>query len=422
MSSDPYYGVEVIETGAGSAVVRARKAAVCFIIGTAPVGEVHADATERANYIQKSVIITSRGQAAKAFGEHSEGFTIPAALDALFDQAGSNGIGEIEVVNVFDPDVHASVADVTNLDIIGGFDAAGVPSGLKLTYDSYQKFGRFAKIVLAPGFTGLTGVRAELETICNRIRARAIIDAPAAVPMQQVIEARGPTGGFDFQTNSRRLVLAWPHMKIVDLETGDETIEPYSARLAGVWLRTVMDDGYHHSPSNRPIYGIEGSAQPVLYVPGDKQSDVQLLRNAGIVTAEERFGKGPHVSGNRSAAHPTDTDMRNFLHVQFLEDILDETVVEFLDQFKDRNASPARIEYVEDGINQHMKGLMTGDDPVIYDGYFRFDRTRTTKTTVAQGQFYWTLKYAPVGIMERITVDRNIDLNLISNALGLASS
>jgi len=420
--SGPYFGVEIVETGAGSSSVSDPKAATCFLIGTAPVGEVHADATERAAYIQTPVLIRNREDAVEAFGEHTEGYTIPAALDAIFDQAGANGIGVIEVWNVFDPDVHVEVADVTNLDIIGSFTASGKPLGLKGAYGSYQRFGRFCKLLLAPGFTGLVGVRAELEVIANRIRARAILDTPIGVTSQEVIEARGPTGAFDLQFSNRRLVPCWPHMSVVDLANGGTRLDPYSARFAGVWLRTIIDDGYHHSPSNRPIFGIEGAEQPVLYIPGDKQSEVQGLRGAGIVTIEERYGKGPHTSGNRSSAYPTDTDMRNFLHVQFTEDMLDEATIAFLDQHKDRNGSPARVEFLEEGVNEHIRSKTLGDDPALLGGQFRFDRSRTTPTSVSAGQFFWKLDYAPVGIMETITVDRNIDTNIISSALGLASS
>lgn len=419
----PYYGVEVTETGPGSSTVRATPAATTVLIGTAPISDVHDTPEKRAGFINKSVIVKTREEAATAFGVHTDGFTIPAALDAIFDQSGPKGVGEIEVINVFDPDVHTGgVADVTNVHIIGSFSASGTPTGLKLAYDSYQRFGRFGKILLAPGFTGQAGVRAELETICSRIRARAILDAPTGVTAQQVREARGPSGSFDFQFSNRRLVPVWPHMKVADTANPGQTrLDPYSGRFAGVWLRTIVENGYHHSPSNRAVYGIEGSETPVLYIPGDATSEVQSLRDAGIVTVEERWGKGPHVSGNRSSAWPTDTDMRNFLHVQLTEDMLDEGVIAFLDQHKDRNGNIARLEFIEEQINDWLKSLMIGDDPVLSGGQFRFDRTRTTTGSVALGQYFWRLDYAPIGIMERITVDRNIDLNLLGNALQLAA-
>lgn len=421
MSTEQFFGSEVIHSDLSTATVAPRPAATAVFAGTAPIGEVHATAEERAKYLNTSVIVKTREEAAAAFGPHQDGFTIPAALDAMFDQANANGIGEIEVINVFDPDTHASVADVSNLDIIGSFDAAGKPSGLKCAYASYQRFGRFSKILLAPGFTGLTGVRAELETIANRIRARAILDAPIGAQVQDVVEARGPTGSFDWNFNNRRLVNVWPWMKVVDLETGDERLDPYSSRFAGVWLRTIMDHGYHHSPSNQPIYGIEGTETPVLYIPGDKQSDVQTLRKLGVVTTEERAGKGPHTSGTRSSAYPTDNDMRSMLHAQFIEDVLDEELIHFLDGFKDRNGTPARLEMLEERVNADLALKASGTDPIIYGGEFRFDRQLTTKETVAQGKYAWQRRYAPVGSMETLTVHSSVDLDLIGNPLGLAA-
>lgn len=421
MSTEPYFGPEINHSDLGTATVAPRPAAIALVVGTAPIGEVHDTAAKRANYLNTSVVVKSREEAAAAFGPQRAGFTIPAALDAIFDQANSNGIGEIEVVNTFDPDTHTSVADVTNLDVIGTFDAAGKPSGLKCAYASYQRLGRFPKIMLTPGFSGMTGVRAELETIANRIRARAILDAPIGAQVQGVVEARGPTGSFDWNYSNRRLVNVWPWMKVVDLETGDERLDPYSSRFAGVWLRTIMDHGYHHSPSNRPIYGIEDTETPVLYIPGDKQSDVQTLRKVGVVTTEERFGHGPHTSGTRSSAYPNDNDMRSMLHAQFIEDMLDEELIHFLDGFKDRNGTAARLEMIEERVNANLALKSTGDDPILYGAEFRFDRQLTTKETVAQGQYSWQRRYAPVGAMERITVNSSVDLDLIGNPLGLAA-
>lgn len=421
MTSNPYFGVEVIETGAGASVVLDRTAATCFLIGTAPIQEVHATAEARAPYINQPVLIRSREEAAVAFGPHRAGYTIPAALDSIMDKAGTAGIGTIEVVNVFDPDVHATPAAVAAVDILGSFDAAGQPSGLKHLYASYNRFGRFCKIIIAPGFTGFAGVRAEIEVIANRIRGRGMIDAPIGASKQAVLEGRGPAGAIGLNFDSRRLNICWPHIVAVDSDTGEERLDPYSSHLAGVWLSSIMEYGYHHSPSNRPLTGIERTEVPVVYIPGDPQSDVQDLRGAGIITVEERYGLGPHTSGNRSSAYPTDSDIRNFLHVQLTEDMLDEAVVHFLDRFKDRNGSPARLEMIEARINGWLAAKAVGNDPEISGATFRFDRTATTREAAANGRFFWKLDWAPVGVMERITVDRNIDLKLIANALGLAA-
>ncbi|EFO32499.1 phage tail sheath protein [Roseibium sp. TrichSKD4] len=431
-SSERYFGPEVVDVDEGGAFVRELKAATAFIIGTAPIHEIHEGADAQAPYINTRVLIRRRSDITKFFGPHRDGYTLPQKLDAMFKKAKTKGIGTVCVVNVFNPQVHKDgdgnpdPSQVTALDIIGVFDAAGRPSGLKHAYACYQSFGWFPKIMLAPGFDAMTGVRAEMEVIANRIRARYLLDAPFGVTPQQVVEARGPNGSFNFQTNHTRAVGCWPHMEMVNLDetsdnAGKAVPDQYSAHLAGIWLMTVMEYGYHHSPSNRPITGIEDAAQDVLYIPGDATSDVQQLRSVGVVTCEERFGKGPHTSGNRALAYPTVTDMRNFLHVQFIEDVMDEAILHYLDEWKDRNANPASLEKVEDGINAWGLGKTTGRDPVLYDFRFKFNRKKTTSQSVADGWLYWTLDYAPVGLMERLTVERSININMIGNALGLAT-
>jgi phage tail sheath protein FI len=431
-STEPYFGPEVVDRDAGGEFVRELKAATAFIVGTAPIHEVHATAEARAPYINKKVLIRKREDISVIFGPARDGYTLPQALDAMFDQAEDRGIGTICVVNVFDPDVHKDGANapdpslVSNLDIVGEFDAAGVPSGMKLAYSCFQSFGWFPKIMLVPGFSGLVGVKAEGLVISNRIRSRFLHDGLLGVTPQQAIEARGAGGLFDWQSSSPRHLLLWPHMMAINMDdtsdnAGKAVAEPYSARFAGVMLRTVVEHGYHHSPSNRRIE-CEAAAQDVLYIPGDMQSDVQLLRGAGIITCEERWGKGPHTSGNRSAAYPTVTDMRNFIHVQYIEDVMDEAILFFLDEWKDRNANPASIELIEDKINAWLGTKMTGSDPTLYDGRFFFDRQKTTPETVADGWLFWKLDYVPVGIMERLTVERWINIDLIRNALGLATS
>jgi len=427
-TAEPYFGPEIVDRPIGSQTVREQKAATALIIGTAPIHLVHADGAARAPYINTKVIVRDRKEIAQWFGPETDGYDLPSRLDAIFDQAEDSGIGTLVVVNVFDPDVHKDVGNapdpsqVANTDIIGTFDASGKASGLKLAYECFQAFGWFPKNLDAGFFSNDPGVRAELEVIQNRIRARSGLNAPIGVTRQDVIEARGPTGAFDFQTNSRRFTLHWPSMLKISETTGNEINIPYSSVHLGVWLRSIIEYGYHHSPSNRPIYGMEDSAQEVHYIPGDHQSDPQLLRGAGVVTVEERWGKGIHTSGNRSAAYPTDTDYRNFNHVQYTTDMIDEAVLFYLDDWKDRNASAAAIEFIEERINRYVKSKTTGDDPALYDGRFWFDRTQTTPESVAEGQFFYQLDIMPVSVMERITVERGINIELVRNPLGLANS
>ena len=103
MAATFHHGPEVIEHKDGVTVVRDVKSAVTYVNGTAPIQDVHTTTLARAEFINKRVIVRSRAEAAAAFGEHKAGYTIPAALDAIFDQGDG---GTIIVNNVFDPDVH----------------------------------------------------------------------------------------------------------------------------------------------------------------------------------------------------------------------------------------------------------------------------------------------------------------------------
>lgn len=134
---------------------------------------------------------------------------------------------------------------------------------------------------------------------------------------------------------------------------------------------------------------------------------------------EECYGKGLYILGNCLLVYLIDIDMCNLLYVQFIEDMMDEEVIYFFDQYKDCNMLLVWIEFVEECINDCFKVLMVGDDFVIYGGQFCFDWQKIIKFFVVDMQFYWCSEYVLVGIGEIFMVDCNIDFNLISNVFGL---
>lgn len=422
-----FYGAEVRELEIGGDVVRDVKAATAIIIGTFPVQDVH-EAADFDAYVNTSILIRRREDIAKNFGVYTEGYTLAWILDAIFDQDQGKGVGTIEVINVFDPRVHKDGANepdpslVTNLDIIGGFDAAGQPSGLHHAYATFQTYGWFPTFVAAPGYHLATGVREEIEVICNKLWARSYIDAPAGVRPQDVVAARGPDGPFDFQTDNPRTNLCYPMMEVADPSKPNATVvEPYSATLIGIHLSTIVEDGYHHSPSNRPITGRK-PAQTIVYTPGQNDDDMTLLRDAGIVTTKERWGKGPHTAGNNSAAFPASTDIRDTVIKHRLTlDLLHRSVIFYLDEQADTNANSASIAYHEGVILDALQAKTTGLDPVILGVRFSFNREKMTVQDYADNRIFFTLAVMFVGLFEWMTVESYVDLNLAANPLGIAS-
>ena len=74
------HGVEVIEIDDGARAIKTVKSSVIGLVGTAPQGPVNTPI----------LINGSPTEAVKYFGNHVDGFTIPRALDQIFDQTGAN--------------------------------------------------------------------------------------------------------------------------------------------------------------------------------------------------------------------------------------------------------------------------------------------------------------------------------------------
>jgi phage tail sheath protein FI len=329
MPANYLHGVETIEILKGPIPVREVKSAVVFLVGTAPVHLTKpSDVSEDDWYAQtvnNPLLILRREDAAYYFGEATPGYTIPYAFDAIFDHGGTT----IIAVNVFDPRVHKNASGspdptlVQPSNIIGTIDAVtGMRTGLKLIDEFYSRFGFTAKIILVPLYSELSAVSSEMIALCETHRAIALIDAPAGMTVQQVINARGTEG--QLNTSAYRAVICYPHLKIWDTAINAERLEPMSQRLAGVIAKVDHDEGYWYSPSNHEILGIIGMERAITASINDPQAETNILNENGIVTVFNSFGTGYRVWGNRSAAWPTKTDPKNFISVRRTADIIAE--------------------------------------------------------------------------------------------------
>lgn len=420
MAATFHHGPEVVEHKDGVTVVRDVKSAVTYVNGTAPVQDVHDSEVKRADFINKRVIVRTRAEAAAAFGLHKSGYTIPAALDAIFDQGDG---GTIIVNNVFNPDTHKEgttpdPSKVTTADINGTITPAGLATGFSGAYECYNKFGYFPKLIIAPGYSPTATVRAEMDVVANRLHAIAIADLPLGLTKQQAVEARGATGTAN--TSSARTVLTYPHVLIEDTTDATDTrLDPLSSRLAGVIIATDLEQGWHHSPSNREIKGIVDLEVPINFYPSDYQNDTNFLNEAGIVTAMRSFATGHRTFGNRSAAFPTSSHVENFIHARRILDMTHEAIIFFLMNYVDRLGTRQNVEAAEEGVNAYLRSKI--GDGVFYGATFRFDRTKNTAEQIADGRFYYKFECHPTSVMERITVDSYVDTKFISDALSLAA-
>jgi len=477
MSANFLHGVETIELNIGTRPIRGVKTAVIGLVGTAPIYDV--DTGERIPHIQKLTL--NDLNARRYFGADRNGYTIPAALKAGFDQ----GDGPIYIViNVLDPEVHSSnvtdeahtftvtnritlahsqvanvivkntagsttyvagtdylvnqgdgtisrldsgsiaansgvkvtyvhldVSKVTSADIIGEVDAAGNRTGMQAFLESYQKWGFYPKTLIVPGYSSQVEITSAMTALASRIRAIAIVDAPAGTTPLQAITGRGPDGTINFNTSSERTVLCYPHLKRYNTATNEEEIVPYSSYYAAVLARSDIENGYWWSPSNQEIRNITGVERNITAMINDPTSEANALNEAGITTVFNSFGSGFRIWGNRSAAWPDGTQPRYFVNIRRVADVIHESIEYSSIQFIDQPITNAWIDSVTESVNGFFRTLIARG--ALIDGNCWYDPLLNDASELALGHVVFSYTFMPPPPAERITFESFIDINLL---------
>ena len=419
--ADFLHGVETFILTKGPVPVREVKSAVVFLVGTAPVHLTKPAGISEADWYNQTVnspiLVLSKEDGAKYFGEPTPGYTIPYALDAIFSHGGTVVIA----VNVFDPRVHKNAQNqpdpsrVQASDIIGTVSSTGKRTGLQIVDTLFSQFGFTAKLIIAPGYSTIPAVATEMIAKANlkSVRAMALIDAPVGYTPQQVINARGSDGILNY--SDYRAVICYPHVKVWDTATNSERLEPLSSRLAGVIARTYHEKGYWWSPSNQEIQGIVGIERPITASVNDPNTEANQLNAAGVVTVFNSFGTGYRVWGNRSSAFPSKTDPLNFINIQRTADIIAESLEYYALQWLDKPIQVA-IDGVLSGVNAFIRTLIGRG--ALVDGYCYFPKDKNPESQLANGHLTFAYHIMPPPPAERITFYEVIDIDLLKALVG----
>jgi phage tail sheath protein FI len=462
MPANYLHGIETTEVEHGPRPIRVVKSAVIALVGTAPIGPVN------------ELTLCLNDTHAAQFGAHQNGFSIPEALQGIYDF----GAGTVLVVNVLDPAIHsATVVDqpqqfadngqlqlahgalqtlliksddgkvthlqgidydahlltghvrrlttgsitanaqlkvdytyadpsqITTADIIGGITLAGRRTGLKAFQDSYNQLGFFPKIFIAPGFSTLKAVTADLTIAAGQVGGVAYVDAPIGATVQQVLAGRGPSGTINFDTSSDRVRLCYPHVKVHDANKG-ERLQPLSIRAAGLRAKVDNDHGYWWSSSNQPLLGVLGLERPLTARIDDVTSEVNLLNENGITTVFNSYGTGLRLWGNRTAAWPSVTHMRNFENVRRTKDVVDESIRYSALQFVDQPITTSLITSLTESVNLFLRKLI--GDGALLGGDCWYDPARNPQTELEQGHALFNYKLTVPLPFERGTFETEI--------------
>ena len=169
---------------------------------------------------------------------------------------------------------------VIDSDIVGGFNATtGAMTGIELVRSVYPKFGRFASIVIAPGFTSAVvaaALQAKTTDVNGSFSAETIIDIADSAAVPASIKAAKDSAAII----SPHAIAVWPKAKV-----GQRVIS-LSAILGAVlaYYDAMNDDVPCLTPSNKTIgiSAICNSSGAEIYI---DQATANALNGFGIVTA-----------------------------------------------------------------------------------------------------------------------------------------
>ncbi|WP_165672254.1 phage tail sheath subtilisin-like domain-containing protein [Metapseudomonas otitidis] len=466
MAANYLHGIESLEVERGPRAIRVVKSAVIAVVGAAPIGPVNTltlcqTETDDAqfgpesltgqgfsipealagihafgagtvlviNVLNPAVHKSSVAELVRAFGTNDRLQLSHGALQSLSLKPNGGGtpytVGTDYTVDMVTGIVtrkaggaippgatvkadfsHADASLITAADIIGAVNVAGQRSGLKAFADSYNLFGFFPKLFIAPGFSTLNAVSVELIAAATQMGGIAYIDAPIGTTPAQAIAGRGPAGVINFNTSSDRVRLCYPHVKVYDAATDGTRLQPLSIRAAGLRAKVDLDKGYWWSSSNQELIGVLGLERSLTARVDDANSEVNLLNENGITTVFNSFGTGLRLWGNRTAAWPTVTHMRNFENVRRTKDIVDESIRYSSLQFVDMPISNALIDSITESVNLFMRKLI--GDGALLGGECWYDPARNPQTELELGHVLFNYKLTVPPPMERGTFETEI--------------
>lgn len=305
--------------------------------------------------------------------------------------------------------VYGDPSAVTDDDIIGALDEAGVRVGAQALLDVQSLFGFGPKILISPGYSSEATVRAALQVLAQNTKLRAVVlaDAPVGATRDEVLAARGTEGEFDLQASDERVNYCYPHLKVGD------RLSPLSSRLAGVIARTDAQLGYWHSPSNKPILGVTGVEAHLTASISDPTCDVNLLNAAGIMTVFTGHGLGIRTWGNRSSAFPGSSSITTFLAVRRTLDVIDESIERATLAHLDGPIGPVLIEAILADVNAFLRLLMQRG-AVVAGSRVEYFPEDNPPVQLAAGHIVFTRTVCPPPPAERITHKQLVDTTLLA--------
>ena len=251
-----------------------------------------------------------------------------------------------------------------------------------------SRFGYNPNLIIAPGFSHEDAIKGEIEKMATRLKATGIVD----LKVQDAAAAIVKMGDF----GTRRLVAAYPNVKVWDDETNAYVYEGQSARIAGMIAHTdgASEFGYSDSYSNRVMIGVSGTQIDVDFELGETCT-ADELRAAKISTIIRESGF--RAWGGETSDQ--DTIWQDLARVRIFDRISQACQKGVLFAI-DRKAS--ELYHAKRSVSELLRQLVGAK---VLLGYELSWSAKNTDATITAGKFYLDVRMQNNPIVKQLTLD-----------------
>ena len=251
-----------------------------------------------------------------------------------------------------------------------------------------SRFGYSPNLIIAPGFSHEDAIKGEIEKMATRLKATGIVDLKAQDAAAAIVKMG------DFGT--RRLVAAYPNVKVWDDETNAYVYEGQSARIAGMIAHTdgASEFGYSDSYSNRVMIGVSGTQIDVDFELGETCT-ADELRAAKISTIIRESGF--RAWGGETSDQ--DTIWQDLARVRIFDRISQACQKGVLFAI-DRKAS--ELYHAKRSVSELLRQLVGAK---VLLGYELSWSAKNTDATITAGKFYLDVRMQNTPIVKQLTLD-----------------
>lgn len=251
-----------------------------------------------------------------------------------------------------------------------------------------SRFGYNPNLIIAPEYSHEDAVKGEIEKVATRLKATGIVD----LKVQDAAAAIVKMGDF----GTRRLVAAYPNVKVWDDETNAYVYEGQSARIAGMIAHTdgASEFGYSDSYSNRVMIGVSGTEIDVDFELGETCT-ADELRAAKISTVIRESGF--RAWGGETSDQ--DTIWKDLARVRIFDRIsqaCQKGVLFAIDKKADQ------LYHAKRSVSELLRGLVGAK---VLLGYELSWSEKNTLANITDGKFYLDVRMQNTPIVKQLTLD-----------------